>query len=140
MAQSGVLGVPRVQLIRGLVRTIDNSRPLRRWSADIATGFIHGGSNVPVENSYLSTQILIRLREMSCGFASPCRVSPPKNSWISCRLNSMLWDRCFDMGTPSFRCPAPRSIQFNTADLSGPGGPIHSGRFCTPNYIPSPEG
>jgi hypothetical protein len=43
LAQSGVLGMPRVQLIRGLVAPW-KSQPLRRPPADNATGFIHGGS------------------------------------------------------------------------------------------------
>ena len=57
-------------------------------------------------------------RQMSCRFASPCSVSPARNSWTICRLNSMLWVRCLAMA----------SI------LRKPGAPVNSG----PSTCPAP--
>ena len=47
--------------------------------------------------SYLATQILIRLRLMPWRLASGGD-SPPRNSWTTCRLNSIECVRCLAMG------------------------------------------
>src|SRR5262249_619361 len=48
--------------------------------------------------SYLATQILIRLRLMLWRLASAWGDSPAKNSWTTCRLNSIECVRCLAMG------------------------------------------
>src|SRR5262249_40531353 len=48
--------------------------------------------------SYLATQILIRLRLMLWRLASAWGDSPAKNSWTTCRLNSIECMRCLAMG------------------------------------------
>ena len=45
----------------------------------------------------LATQIRIRLRDTSCRLASAWRLSPATYSCATCRLNSMLWERCLVM-------------------------------------------
>jgi hypothetical protein len=52
LAQSGVLQASRVQLIRGLVRTMTKADLSTGGPPQPATGFIPGGSAIPVENSY----------------------------------------------------------------------------------------
>ena len=62
---------------------------------------------------------------MSCRFASPCRVSPARNSCATCRLNSTLWDRCFAMASILRKPGAPGQIF--PLQLSGPRGPLQKG-------------
>jgi hypothetical protein len=52
-------------------------------------------SKAPASN--LATQTRIRLREISWRLARPCKVSPATNSYATCRLNSMLCERCRGM-------------------------------------------
>src|SRR5436190_13609441 len=60
---------------------------------------------------------------MSCRLASPYRVSPATNSCATCRLNSILWERCLAM---AFILRKPSSpCQFTNLNLSGPGGALH---------------
>jgi hypothetical protein len=99
-----------------------------------------GGLSVIVEPpaSYLATQMRIRLRHMSWHLASPCRVSPARNSSATWRLNATLWVRCLGLGF-ILRRPAPRPIH-NTRPVRPEGPtplraqssrPIHSQIRCT---------
>src|SRR5881227_2938380 len=59
---------------------------------------------------------------MSCRLASAYRVSPATNSCATCRLNSMLWERCLAM---AFILRKPSSpCQITKLNLSGPRGAL----------------
>src|SRR5215470_12344562 len=65
-----------------------------------------------------------RREEISCRLASAYRVSPATNSCATCRLNSMLWERCLAMAfvlrKPSSTC------QIRNLNLSGPRGALQA--------------
>src|SRR5260221_8548305 len=96
--------------------TSRSSAAIRASYSWIVAAAAASSSSAPA--SYFWTQIRIRLRERSCRCARPCSVSPARYSCATCRLNSMLWDRCLAMGShpPKARlqvnlsvtyCPAP---------------------------------
>src|SRR3546814_5490784 len=64
-------------------------------------------------------------------FAKPCCVSPARNSCATCRLNSMLWERCLAMGFILRKSGQPGQIL--NLDLSTPrGAPQIGGQLSTP--------
>src|SRR5215470_15821273 len=83
--------------------------------------------------SYLATQILIRLRLMLWRLASAWGDSPAKNSWTTCRLNSIECVRCLAMG---FLLESPGQLADSQVPyLSTPRGalqnPAKEGRFVS---------
>src|SRR5216683_1214317 len=73
--------------------------------------------------SYLATQILIRLRLMPWRLASAWGDSPPRNSWTTCRLNSIECVRCLAMG---FLLESPVQLaDSQVPHLSIPRGALH---------------
>src|SRR5216683_7608141 len=75
--------------------------------------------------SYLATQILIRLRLMPWRLASAWGDSPPRNSWTTCRLNSIECVRCLAMG---FLLESPVQLaDSQVPHLSIPRGALQSG-------------
>src|SRR4029078_9270318 len=75
--------------------------------------------------SYFCTQTRINWRERSCLLARPYRVSPATNSCATCRLNSMLCERCLAM---AFILRKPRSTcQIRNLNLSGSRGALQIG-------------
>ena len=102
---------------RACLPTSRSSAAIRASCAWIRSAAPASSSKAPV--SYFATQTRIRLRQRSCRFARPCRVSPARNSSQTWRLNATLWDRCcLAMGLlPKTRHPG----QFPRPDLSSSG-------------------
>src|SRR5262245_20003346 len=96
------------------------------WSSSAAWA---SSSKAPA--SYFLTQTRISWRERSCRLASAYRVSPATNSCATCRLNSMLCERCLAM---AFILRKPSSpCQIRNLNLSGPRGALHGHVCFTPN-------
>src|SRR6266511_3306387 len=77
--------------------------------------------------SYLATQILIRLRLRPWRLASACGDSPLRNSWTTCRLNSIECVRCLAMG---FLLESPVQLADSQVSyLSTPRGALQTEHF-----------
>src|SRR4029077_3734666 len=71
---------------------------------------------------------------MSCRLGSAYRVSPATNSCATCRLNSMLCERCLAMAF-ILRKPSP-PCQFTNLNLSGPRGALHCAVISDMTFSP----